>query len=87
MVNQIDVKTNAYWIRVHVVHPGNERADELAKAATECLRINVVVKLTPGQVKKLLLAGALANRQIRWDHNFTGRRTDVIFPRVTLKRL
>ena len=35
MIKYSGVKNSARWIRAHVDHPGNERADELAKAATE----------------------------------------------------
>ena len=87
MVKQSVVKITAYWIRAHVDHPGNERADELAKAATERLQVDVVVKLTIAQAKKILLARALENWQTRWDHSSTGRRTYEIFPRVSLRKL
>ena len=52
LVKQNGVKITAHWIRAHVGHQGNERAEELAKAATECLQIDVVVKLITTQAKK-----------------------------------
>ena len=71
LVKQSGVKITAHWIRAHVGHPGNERADELVKAATERRQVDVVVKLTTVQAKKILLARALANWQSRWDHSST----------------
>ena len=55
LVKQSGVKITAYWIKARVDHPGNERVDELAKAAIERIQVDVVVKLTTTQAKKILL--------------------------------
>ena len=48
-VKHSSVKISARWIRTHVDHPGNKWADELVKAATEHLQVDVAVKLTTNQ--------------------------------------
>ena len=73
------------WIRTLAGHPGNERADESAKTATERLQVDVVIKLTTIQAKKIPLACALENWQTRWDHSSTG--TYEIFPKISHRRL
>ena len=64
---------------VPINEPSNERAEELAKTATVRVQVDVVVKLTTDQAKKILLTRALENWQTLWDHSSTGRRTYEIF--------
>ena len=64
-VKQSGVKISAQWIRGHGCHPGNERTDEFAKATTELLQVDMVVKLTINQAKKIFSARALEKWQNR----------------------
>ena len=87
LVQRSGVKVFAHWIKAHVGHPGNKKADELAKAATKRHTVDMEVKLTTHQVKRILLACAMEQWQSRWNHSATGRRMFDIFPRVSLRRL
>lgn len=48
------VRVHMHWIRAHVGHTYNDRADALAKAATTLQLFEVEVKVTRHQVNKHL---------------------------------
>ncbi|GBN66055.1 hypothetical protein AVEN_188112-1 [Araneus ventricosus] len=61
------------WIRAHVGHLGNEKADELAKEAITSTEAAVLaVPLPRSSAKQDLKQRALAKWQRRWDDGING---------------
>lgn len=76
-----------HWIKAHVVHVYNERADELAKAAMNRPTIGVEVKTTRHQALRHLFGRALSRWLNRWDTTANGEVTYELFLRVRIQRL
>ncbi|GBL74646.1 hypothetical protein AVEN_206741-1 [Araneus ventricosus] len=74
------------WIRAHVGHLGNEKADELAKEAITSTEAAVLtVPLPRSSAKQDLKQRALAKWQRRWDDGINGRSTYEIIRKVGLR--
>ena len=78
LVKQHSVMIFAQWIKAHISHPCNERAQTLAKAAIECLQIDAEVKLTVCQAKRIILARVLFSVILPLLLNVTGQSTDEV---------
>lgn len=76
-----------HWIKGHVEHPGNERVDELSKAAKSRDTICLLVKLTSRPAKGYLLPCAMQECQSRLDISTTGRFAYALYPMVSTMRL
>ncbi|GBM91336.1 hypothetical protein AVEN_116664-1 [Araneus ventricosus] len=64
------------WIRAHVGHLGNEKADELAKEAITSTEASVLtVPLPRSSSNQDLKQRALAKWQRSWDYGINGRST------------
>lgn len=76
-----------HWIRAHVGHTNKERADVLAKGATNRHLVDVEVKVTRRQVKKHLVDRGLSpGKRCGASSSETGRMMYEIVPRITLRR-
>ncbi|GBM38320.1 hypothetical protein AVEN_158349-1 [Araneus ventricosus] len=74
------------WIRAHVGHLGNEKADELAKEAITSTEAAVLtVPLRRSSAKHDLKQRALAKWQRRWDNDINCRSTYEIIKKVGLR--
>ena len=87
MVIREGVELHMHWLKAHVGHTYNERADVLAKEATQLGAVDIQLKLTKAQAKKRLSNAAIAIWQQRWTDGAVGRTTYEVFPRVRLKRI
>lgn len=81
------VEVHMHWIKAHVGHVYNERADKLANAATNRPMVDVEVKTTRRQGKRHLFGRALSQWQNRWDTTGNGEVTYELFPWVCTRRL
>lgn len=72
------------WTRAHIGNPGNERADELAKAAIDPAVADVVeeVKFPISWVKRICLENIRSDWQEDWRHNVKGSDTYKVFKKV-----
>ncbi|GBM02884.1 hypothetical protein AVEN_52056-1 [Araneus ventricosus] len=74
------------WIRAHVGHLGDEKADELAKEAITSTEAAVLTVLLPrSSAKQYLKQRALAKWQRRWDDGINGRFTYEVIKKVGLR--
>ncbi|GBO32341.1 hypothetical protein AVEN_1612-1 [Araneus ventricosus] len=74
------------WIRAHVGHLGNEKADELAKEAITSTEAAVLtVPLPRSSAKQDLKQRALAKWQRRWDDGINGRFAYEVIKKVGLR--
>ncbi|GBN21044.1 hypothetical protein AVEN_75948-1 [Araneus ventricosus] len=74
------------WIRVHVGHLGNEKADEPSKEAIASTETAVLsFPLPRSNAKQDLKQRALAKWQRRWDDGINGRSTYEIIKKVGLR--
>lgn len=79
-VNNLDIRLK--WIKAHVGHIGNERADDLARLATkgvECLELDAPLTF----VKLSLEHTTLNNWRDEWENSTNGKWTKVFFPTLT----
>ena len=73
------------WIKAHVGHEGNERADELAKQATTKKKLTTIAP--PHSYIKALIKDKLYQEWTkRWESEPTCRQTKQFFPRPDSKR-
>lgn len=87
LVKSSGITVHAHWVRAHVGHVFNEKADELAKGATTKSEVDVEVALTVRQVRSQIQTVSLSEWQERWDESDKGRTTHSVFPKVSLKRV
>ncbi|GBL98086.1 hypothetical protein AVEN_84588-1 [Araneus ventricosus] len=74
------------WIRTHVGHLGNEKADELAKEAITSTKTAVLmVPLPRSSAKHDLKQRAQAKWQKRWDDGINGRSTYEVTKKVGIR--
>ncbi|GIY46733.1 uncharacterized protein CEXT_169301 [Caerostris extrusa] len=72
-----------HWVKVHVGHSGNERADELAKAATLRTDVDHMVTFDTQVIKKLLKKKKiLVEWQYKWSNSTKGREVFSLLPEV-----
>ncbi|GBM22055.1 Putative protein in type-1 retrotransposable element R1DM [Araneus ventricosus] len=72
------------WIRAHVGHQGNEKADELAKAAiTSTMAQEMHIPLPRSSIKRELNRKAMERWQLLWDRGKNGRSTHDVLPKVS----
>ncbi|GBM18366.1 hypothetical protein AVEN_72717-1 [Araneus ventricosus] len=80
------MSTRLGWIRVHLGHLGNEKADELAKEAITSTEAEVFTfPLSRSSTKQDLKQRALAKWQRSWDDGINGRSTYEIIKKVGLR--
>ncbi|XP_069361305.1 uncharacterized protein [Maniola hyperantus] len=82
-IHQDNRDVRLFWIRAHIGTPGNERADELAKAASQ--RINSTPnysKIPLSYVKRKIREESVRKWQDRYSTSQTGRVTKIFFPDV-----
>ncbi|GBN19940.1 hypothetical protein AVEN_35914-1 [Araneus ventricosus] len=72
------------WVKAHAGNIGNERADQLAKDATQHGQPYSHTKLPKPHIKGLLLKRMLEEWQTSWKNGDTGRRIFNIMPSVSL---
>ncbi|GBM97319.1 hypothetical protein AVEN_27079-1 [Araneus ventricosus] len=71
------------WIKAHVNYPGNERADELAKAATTTgSPLNIPYPIS--NIKSVLRRKMVSDWQHLWTNSSTGKKIRKIIPKVSL---
>ncbi|GIY54398.1 RNA-directed DNA polymerase from mobile element jockey [Caerostris darwini] len=80
-------KLHLHWIKAHVGFAGNERADFLAKSATNYPSIDILVDFTPSIVKRLLHRTILADWQNRWNLSMKGRSVYELYREVKVSRI
>ncbi|GBM42309.1 hypothetical protein AVEN_235019-1 [Araneus ventricosus] len=74
------------WIRAHVGHLGNEKADEQAKEAITSMEVAMLTVFLPrSSAKQDLTQTALAKWHWRWDDGINGRSTYEIIKKVRLR--
>ncbi|GBO21166.1 hypothetical protein AVEN_176624-1 [Araneus ventricosus] len=73
------------WVKAYAGNIGNERADQLAKDATQHGQPYSHTKLSKPHIKALLRKSMLEERQISWKNGHTGRKTCNIMPSVSLR--
>ncbi|GBN73940.1 hypothetical protein AVEN_22501-1 [Araneus ventricosus] len=74
-----------HWVKAHVGISGNERADSLAKSATERATIDFKCLLSKATLGRLIRSELLSTWQVRWGRSKNGRHTFKYFPKVGLK--
>ncbi|GIX99975.1 uncharacterized protein CDAR_447361 [Caerostris darwini] len=70
------------WVKAHVGHIGNERADEIAKAATLRTDVDHMVAFDSRFVKKLIKKEILVEWQNKWSDSTKGREVFSLLPEV-----
>ncbi|GBN35987.1 hypothetical protein AVEN_139165-1 [Araneus ventricosus] len=73
------------WVKVHTGNIGNERADQLAKDATQPGQPHSLTKLSKPRIKRLLQKSMLEEWQTSWKNGDTGRKIYNIMPSVSLR--
>ncbi|GBN03043.1 hypothetical protein AVEN_232554-1 [Araneus ventricosus] len=72
------------WVKAHAGNIGNERADQLAKDATQHGQPYSLTKLPKPHIKGLLRKSMLEKWQTSWKNGDTGRKIYKIMPSVSL---
>ena len=67
------------WIKAHVGHPGNEKADELAREA-ETKDISVTIHDSWANVKARIWQSVYQEWDIRWKEEDRFRQTKLFYP-------
>ncbi|GIY30943.1 uncharacterized protein CDAR_173531 [Caerostris darwini] len=80
-------KLHLHWIKAHVGFAGNERADCLAKSATNYPSVDIMVDFTPSIVKRLLHRTILEDWQNRWNLSTKGRSVYELYREVKVSRI
>ncbi|GBM19644.1 hypothetical protein AVEN_107311-1 [Araneus ventricosus] len=75
------------WVKAHAGNIGNERADQLAKDATQHGQPYSLTKLPKPHLKGLLRKSMLEESQTSWKNGDTGRKIYNIMPSVSLRPL
>ncbi|GIY87130.1 uncharacterized protein CDAR_205741 [Caerostris darwini] len=86
-VNKFNDQVHLFWIKAHVGHIGNERADELAKQATNSPFIHLTTELNLHAIKKLIKKDISAEWQDRWSNSTKGREVFALLPEVNESRI
>ncbi|GBO43806.1 hypothetical protein AVEN_183690-1 [Araneus ventricosus] len=73
------------WVKAHAGNIGNERADQLAKDATQHGQPYSHTKLPKSHIKGLLRKRMLEEWQTSWKNGDTGRKSYNIMPSVSLR--
>ncbi|GBM71345.1 hypothetical protein AVEN_4655-1 [Araneus ventricosus] len=73
------------WVKAHAGNIGNERADQLAKDATQHGQPYSLTKLPKSHIKGLLRKSMLEEWQTSWKNGDTGRKIYNIMPSVSLR--
>ncbi|GBN38240.1 hypothetical protein AVEN_15124-1 [Araneus ventricosus] len=73
------------WVKAHVGNIGNERANQLAKDATQHGQPYSFTKLPKQHIKGLLRKSMLEEWQTLWKNGETGRKIYNIMPSVSLR--
>ncbi|GIY65165.1 putative 115 kDa protein in type-1 retrotransposable element R1DM [Caerostris darwini] len=76
-----------FWIKAHVGHMGNERADVLAKEPTTNPDIQHPTVANFHFIKQLIKKEILAEWQDRWSNSTKGREVFLLLPRVNVTRV
>ncbi|GIY78339.1 hypothetical protein CDAR_494501 [Caerostris darwini] len=76
-----------FWIKAHKGHLGNERADELAKSATNEPNIDCFNKIEPQTIKNLIKKDIIQEWQDRWRQSLKGRDVFHLYQNVNIKRV
>ncbi|GIY45304.1 uncharacterized protein CDAR_246041, partial [Caerostris darwini] len=76
-----------FWIKAHVGHMGNERADVLAKEPTTNPDIQHPTVANLHFIKQLIKKEILAEWQDRWSNSTKGREVFLLLPRVNVTRV
>ncbi|GIY78163.1 putative 115 kDa protein in type-1 retrotransposable element R1DM [Caerostris darwini] len=75
-----------FWIKAHVGHMGNERADVLAKEATNSPDIQLSTDADLHFIKQLIKKDILAEWQDRWSNSTKGREVFILLPKSSSPR-
>ncbi|GIY87044.1 RNase H domain-containing protein, partial [Caerostris darwini] len=86
-LNNFTGEIHLFWIKAHKGHLGNERADELAKSATNEPIIECFTKIDPQTIKYLINKDISQEWKDRWSHSIKGRDVYHLFQNVTIKRV
>ncbi|GBN50364.1 hypothetical protein AVEN_249865-1 [Araneus ventricosus] len=73
------------WVKAHAGYVGNERADQLAKDATQHGQPYSLIKLPKPHIKGLLRKSMLEEWQTSWKNGDTGRKIYNIMASVSLR--
>ncbi|GBN50737.1 hypothetical protein AVEN_11155-1 [Araneus ventricosus] len=76
-----------YWVKAHTGQWGNERADFLAKSATEKDSIDVEFFQSAGQLRNASNQNIRENWQARWSDSRKGIWTKTFYEKVDTKRI
>ncbi|GBM29617.1 hypothetical protein AVEN_130094-1 [Araneus ventricosus] len=77
-------RIKVWWVKAHAVNIGNERADQLAKDATQHGKPYSLTKLPKPHVKSLLRKSMIEEWQTSGKNGKTGRKIYNIMPSVSL---
>ncbi|GIX70933.1 hypothetical protein CDAR_254161 [Caerostris darwini] len=86
-LNNFTGEIHLFWIKAHIGHLGNERADVLAKTATNQANIDFNNKFELQSIKKLINNDIMKEWQDRWRQSHNGRDVFVLFQNVDIKRV
>ena len=80
--------TTIQWIKAHVGHAGNERADELAKQGTEIVPCGPEpnVALSKSYLNSLIHKHVMGLWEDRWSHKKDARQTSIFFEKIDLNK-
>ncbi|GBM10782.1 hypothetical protein AVEN_161-1 [Araneus ventricosus] len=78
-------RTAVSWVKAHAGNIGNDRADQLAKDATQHGQPYSLIKLPQLHMKGLLRKSMLEKWQTSWKNGDTGRKIYNILPSVSLR--
>ncbi|GBM12398.1 hypothetical protein AVEN_160898-1 [Araneus ventricosus] len=76
-----------HWIKAHIGHQGNERADQLAKEATQRPSPDLTIPKPTSSLKRDIRTGLIEQWNDRWFMSTNGRQTYKYIPLVGLKRI
>jgi ribonuclease HI len=84
MLDKLQVKVNLaiHWIKAHVGHVGNEKADQLAKLGTQKLSYHVepIIPVSLTWIKSKIRTYLYKEWTLRWQSLSEARQTKIFFP-------